>query len=138
MKKLFSFLVAISVLLSGLFTPPKVSAEEIGPGYSFFYTKSKLFQVKVTRAKKVRYTFEYVRSAKGKEIQEGAQGGGKTKNGTYLKNIYAGTQSSKYFIPHNVLRGKLSVYATDVNNDLDSHIYTFVIKKNKMVITAEE
>lgn len=138
MKRVLSLIVIFIVFLTGFLSPPKVSAEQIGPGYSFYYTKSKLFQVKVTRAKKVRYTFEYVRSAKGREIQEGVQGGGKTKNGTYVKNIYAGTQSSKYFIPHNVLRGKLSVYATDVNNDLDSHIYTFVIKKNKMVITAEE
>lgn len=90
------------------------------------------------RTKKVRYTFEYTRLAKNQEIQEGVQGGGKSKNNTYIKNIYAGTQSSKYFIPHKVLRGKLFITATDVNGDLDTHSYTFVILKNKMKITAEE
>ena len=138
MKKIIALCVILIIMLIGAITPPKVSAEEIGPGYSFIYTKSKLFQVKVTRTKKVRYTLEYVRSSKGQEIQEGVQGGGKAKNNTFVKSIYAGTQSSKYFIPHTVLRGKISIIATDVNNDLDSHAYTFVISKNKMKITSEE
>ena len=138
MKKIIALFVILIIMLIGAIAPPKVSAEEIGPGYSFVYTKSKLFQVKVTRTKKVRYTFEYFRSSKGQEIQEGVQGGGKAKNNTFVKSIYAGTQSSKYFIPHAVLRGKISITATDVNNDLDSHVYTFVISKNKMKIISEE
>jgi hypothetical protein len=80
---------------------------------------------------------EYTRF-KGQEIQEGVQGGGKSKNNIYLKSIYAGTQSSKYFIPHTVLRGKIFITATDVNDDIDTHAYSFMIKKNKMMITAEE
>jgi len=138
MNKIFALCLALALVVYGLFIPSKVSAEEIGPGYSFSYTKSKLFQLKVVRTKKVRYTFEYTRLAKNQEIQEGVQGGGKSKNNTYIKNIYAGTQSSKYFIPHKVLRGKLFITATDVNGDLDTHSYTFVILKNKMKITAEE
>lgn len=126
------------LIIFGLFSPSQVSAEEIGPGYSFTYTRNKLFQLKVVRAKKVRYTFEYTRLAKGKEIIEGVQGGGKSKKNVYVKSIYAGTQSSKYFIPHTVLRGKIHITATDVNDDLDTHSYTFVISKNKMKIISEE
>ncbi len=138
MKKLLSFFVVVFIALFALSIPPIVSAEQIGPGYSFSYTKSKLFQVKVIRAKKVRYTFEYTHLARGQEIQEGVQGGGKAKKNVFLKNIYAGTQSSKYFIPHKVLRGKITIIATDVNDDLDSHVYTFVISRNKMKIVSEE
>lgn len=94
--------------------------------------------MKVTRTKRVRYTLEYTRSSKGQEIQEGVQGGGKATKNNYIKSIYAGTQSSKYFIPHTVLRGKLFITATDVNDDIDTHAYTFVISKNKMKIISEE
>lgn len=138
MKKLLGLFITLVIIFFGLLTPSRVSAEEIGPGYSFSYTRSKLFQIKVIRAKKVRYTFEYTRLAKGKEIQEGVQGGGKSKKNTYIKSIYAGTQSSKYFTPHTVLRGKIFITATDVNDDIDTHSYTFVISKNKMKIISEE
>jgi hypothetical protein len=104
---------------------------------TFRYTKPN-FSLKVTGVKKASYTLEYTRTAKGMTYQEGLQGGGKANTANiYSKSIYGGTQSSKYFIPHVITGGKITVVMTKLDGSTLTYTATFTITKNKFVVTSQ-
>lgn len=105
---------------------------------TFRYTKPN-FSLKVTGVKKVTYTLEYTRTAKGQDYVEGLQGGGKAlKNNVFSKSIYGGTQSSKYFIPHTVKSGNITVLLTKLDGSVVTYKAVFTIVKNKFVISSQQ
>ena len=105
---------------------------------TFRYVKPN-FSLKVTGVKKVTYTLEYIRTAKGQDYSEGLQGGGKAlKNNVYSKSIYGGTQSSKYFIPHTIKNGNITVLLTKVDGSTVTYKAIFTIVKNKLVISSQQ
>lgn len=105
---------------------------------TFRYTKPN-FSLKVTGVKKVTYTLEYTRTAKGQDYVEGLQGGGKAlKNNVFSKSIYGGTQSSKYFIPHTIKSGNITVLLTKLDGSTITYKAVFTIVKNKFVISSQQ
>ncbi len=105
---------------------------------TFRYTKPN-FSLKVTGVKKVTYTLEYTRTAKGQDYVEGLQGGGKTlKNNVFSKSIYGGTQSSKYFVPHTIKSGNITVFLTKLDGSTATYKGVFTIAKNKLVINSQQ
>ena len=105
---------------------------------TFRYAKPN-FSLKVTGVKKVTYILEYTRTAKGQEYIEGLQGGGKAlKNTVFSKFIYGGTQSSKYFIPHTIRNGNITVLLTKLDGSIVTYKAVFTIAKNKLVISSQQ
>ncbi len=70
------------------------------------------FRLRVTNVKKVTYVIAY--NKQGSDIQEALQGSRRYKKATnFVANLYAGSQSSHYFIPHFVTNATLHVEGTD-------------------------
>lgn len=96
----------------------------------------KSFVVTAKGVKKVQYTIEYLRAAgKNKTQLEGLMGSGTAKNGSFSKTHFAGTQSSKYFIAHDVKSGSLKLSGTDVSGKKFNYTTKFVVKNNKLTLT---
>ena len=105
---------------------------------TFRYTKPNFF-LKITGVKKATYILEYTRTAKGQDYVEGLQGGGKAlKNNVYSKSIYGGTQSSRYFIPHTIKNGNITVLLTKLDGSTVTYKAIFTIVKNKLVISSQQ
>ncbi len=66
---------------------------------------------------KVKYSIDYVRVGSGSigDVQEGLQKGGPGRRGRYSAHVYAGTQSSHYFIPHRVKSANLHLTGTTLD-----------------------
>jgi hypothetical protein len=105
------------------------------PKTSLTYAANR-FLLTVKNIKSLTYTIEYTRSLPtGGTAMEGLQGGGKAgKNGIYSSRLFAGTQSSKYFIPHNVLSGSIVLKAVDLQGKTYNYRARFVIKKGRLVL----
>lgn len=104
------------------------SSTSSGPKVTFSYVKPN-FNLTVTQVKKVTYSIEYVRLVNGRAVLEGIQGGGKASaNNTFTKRIYAGTQSSRYFIPHLVKEGTIKLRLTKLDGTVISRSVGFTGK----------
>jgi photosystem II stability/assembly factor-like uncharacterized protein len=147
MKMFRGFLIAF-VFAFALLIPSSVSAATSSSTDSSVTTSSpkinislvlkprKSFVVTAKGVKKVQYTIEYLRTAgKNKTQLEGLMGSGTTKNGSLSKTHFAGTQSSKYFIAHDVKSGSLKMTGTDSNGKKFSYSTSFVVKNNKLTLS---
>ena len=112
-KKLFFLCLIVFALVVGsplvtLISNPAY-AQTASPKVSVTYnSKASSFLVAASGVQSVSYTLEYKRAAGSGQVLEGLQSAGKAaKNGSYARRHYAGTQSSKYFIPHKVKSGTL-------------------------------
>ncbi|HYD35800.1 MAG TPA: hypothetical protein VD999_07065 [Vitreimonas sp.] len=131
-KTLFSSLclalmLSLSLPAVSLLTPP-VQAQVAGPRASITYaSKGSSFLVVMSGVQSVNYTIEYTRAVGNGEMLEGIQSAGKGKKGAYAKRHYAGTQSSKYFIPHKVKSGTLMVKGKDLKGKAFSKTIKFTV-----------
>ena len=130
---IFHFSPPVHAQFASYFQPPAVRASR-KPSITLQFA-SQRFIISAKNVQKVTYTLEYTRTSRSGDILEGFQGVGKAKGGNYIGVHYAGTQSSKYFIPHSVKSGKLALRGTDLNGRAFSYTAEFVMKKNKLVIT---
>src|SRR5258708_473629 len=99
------------------------------PSAALTYTLSpRQFTVSARGVKNISYTITYQRT--GGKLTEALTGGGRTSNGVYIKRIYAGSQSSHYFIPHNVLSGHFQFDAITTIGGNFSVAHDFVIRRS--------
>ncbi len=128
-------------LTSSLFTPslgkvgstPKASITAGKPTVKIGFTlKPRQFTITAKGFKTVQYTIEYQRSG---GVTEGLNGGGKVKAGTYVGRHFAGTQSSKYFIPHDVKSGRLIFSGKTLKGADFSYTTGFVVKNGRLTLT---
>lgn len=127
--------LVVALVLVSLWQAP--AAWAAAPSVSVTYTgKSSYFMVVAKNTKTINYTIEYVRAAGGgSTITEGLSGGGKgtKKTGLYLRRHFAGTQSSRYYIPHNVKSGQLIASGTDMSGQKFNKTIPFSIVKGRLI-----
>ena len=82
---------------------------------------------------RVNYTIAYMK--KNSDVQEALQGARKiTRTKTFSATLYAGTQSSKYFLPHTVTSGSLDVTGTDLTGSAYTFHENFTIQGRKLIV----
>lgn len=112
--------------------PSSASTKSTKPSAILTYTLSpRQFSVIGTGMKNVAYTITYQRT--GGKLTEALAGSGRAVRGLYGRKHYAGSQSSKYFIPHNVLSGHFQFDGVTLAGTNYSVNRDFVIKKGKLV-----
>ena len=100
-----------------------------------YNTRSHHFLLTVTFVKRVNYTIAYHK--KGSDIMEALQGSKVIKKGTTLSlSLYAGSQSSHYFIAHSVTDGELTINGVDTQGNSFTVDKTFVIRGGRLVFTS--
>ncbi len=100
-----------------------------------YNSRRHLFSLRVTWVKKINYTVAY--NKKGSDIMEALQGARRfIKATTFTRNIFAGSQSSRYFIPHFVTGGTLEVHGTDWQDNPFTITQSFTISGGKLVVTG--
>ncbi len=97
-----------------------------------FTLKPRQFTVTAKNFKTVQYTIEYVKAG---GVTEGLSGGGKAKSGTFVGRHYAGIQSTKYFIPHDVKSGKLTFTGKTLKGTDYTYNTSFVVKSGRLTLT---
>ncbi len=131
------YLLIIFTLLGIIvFAKPKaaVAVAPVIPKTVFSYSpNNRRFSLAVKNVTgKVTYSIEYTRISKTGDIVEGIQRSGKAKNRSFSGTAYAGTQSSKYFVPHNVRSGTLYLKATDLSGSVYLYRTSFTVNKGKV------
>ncbi len=100
-----------------------------------YNARSHRFYLTVTNVKQLNYTIAY--NKKGSDIMEALQGARRYKKGTTFSiNVYAGSQSTKYFIPHTVTGGTLEIHGTDGQGQSFTINQTFTVSGGKLTITS--
>lgn len=104
------------------------------PNVAFSFTLTpRQFMINARGFRNIAYTITYKRT--GSTQTEALTGGGKVSNGAYVKRHYAGSQSSRYFIPHNVQSGTLQFEGITQTGSNYTLTRSFVIKRGKLVYT---
>lgn len=114
---------------------PVVDAVPAGPPTATlsYNISTHRFSVRVTNVKKITYVIAY--NKRGGSIMEALQGARKyTKATNFTATLYAGSQSSKYFIPHTVTSGIMDIKGTDGQNNSFSIHKTFTVSGKKFVV----
>ncbi len=102
------------------------TAPSTDPVVTFTYKAPNFLITAGPNVKRVTYTIEYVRVSTAGDVTEGLQSGGKAPlkgkfKGRYSGRVYAGTQSSRYFIPHRVKSAHISLKGTTLDRNTFSY-----------------
>jgi|GEM_PF-3716178 len=121
-------------------TDPTTQVPSEQPTVNFSYRAPNFYITIPSNVKIVKYSIDYIRSAGGAgDMEEGLMNGGTARRGRYSARVYAGTQSSHYFIPHHVKSATLHLTGTTLDGtpftyDTQITVAQPVVKKKAPVV----